>query len=110
VLSVVRMKIVSTCFFDCPTTKYIWSLIAYSLGAVRRPNCLSLFWLWIQKSLPRAPNLHAVGLAAVCWAIWRTRNAVCFEGKRVKSPTEIICLICSFLTYWTGLLKEELKE
>jgi hypothetical protein len=28
----------------------------------------------------------------------------------VKSPTEIICLICSFLIYWAGLLKEELKE
>jgi hypothetical protein len=28
----------------------------------------------------------------------------------VKSPTEIVCLICSFLTYWAGLLKEGLKE
>jgi hypothetical protein len=30
--------------------------------------------------------------------------------KRVKSSTEIVCLICSFLTYWAGLLKEGLKE
>jgi hypothetical protein len=97
-------------FFDCPTAKYIWSLIAYSLGADCRPNSLNQFWVWIQRFLPQAPNLHAVGLAAVYWAIWRTRNAVCFEGKRVKSPTEIICVICSFLTYWAGLLKDDLKE
>jgi hypothetical protein len=38
------------------------------------------------------------------------RNDICFEKKRLKSPTEIICLICSFLTYWTGLLKEDLKD
>jgi hypothetical protein len=53
--------------------------------------------------------MHAVGLAAVCWEIWHSRNAVCFENKRIKSPTEIVCMICSFLTYWAGLLNEELK-
>jgi hypothetical protein len=68
------------------------------------------YWLWIHKILPQAPEMHAVGLAAVIWAIWRTRNTVCFDNKRVKSPTEIVCLICSFLTYWADLLKEGLKE
>jgi hypothetical protein len=29
--------------------------------------------------------------------------------KRIKSPTEIICVMCSFLTYWEGLLNEDLK-
>jgi hypothetical protein len=97
-------------FFECPTVKYVWSLIAYSLGSDCRPSNLNQFWLWIQRILPQAPSLHAVGLAAVCWAIWHTRNAVCFEHKRVKSPTEIICLTCTFLSYWAGLLKEDLKE
>jgi len=58
----------------------------------------------------QANSVHAVGLAAVCWAIWRTRNAVCFDNKKIKSPTEIVCMICSFLTYWAGLLKEDLKN
>jgi len=31
---------------------------------------------------------------------------MCFEEKRVKTPTEIICLICSMLTYWAGLQKD----
>jgi len=54
--------------------------------------------------------MHAVRLASVCWAIWRARNSACFEGKKIKSPTEIVCMICSFLTYWAGLLKEGLKD
>ena len=49
------------------------------------------------------------GRKFVATQIWRTRNAVCFENKRVKFPIEIICMICSFLTYWAGLLKEDLK-
>ena len=97
-------------FFEWSTVKYVWSLLGYSFGSDCRPNNMNQYWIWIHRILPQAPNLHAVGLAAVCWPIWWTRNAVCFEDKRVKSPTEIICLICSFLTYWAGLLKEDLKE
>jgi hypothetical protein len=97
-------------FFECPTAKYVWSLLAYALGSVCRPNSMAQYWYWIYNILPQTPNLYAVGLAAVIWAIWRIRNAVCFDNKRMKSPTEIVCLICSFLTYWAGLLNEGLKE
>jgi hypothetical protein len=53
--------------------------------------------------------VYFVGLAAVCWTVWRTRNNVCFDGKRIKMPTEIICLICSTLTYWAGLQKDAIS-
>lgn len=50
-----------------------------------------------------------MGLAAVCWAIWRTRNAVCFDKKRIKSPIEIMCDVLIF-TYWSELHKSELEK
>lgn len=40
--------------------------------------------------------MYTVGLAAMCWLIWKARNSVRFEGKRVKSPTEIVCMVCFF--------------
>ena len=97
-------------FFECLTTKYIWNLLAYSLGADCRPSNMEQYWVWVNKFLPQSPQMHAVGLAAVYWAIWRSRNSVCFEDKRINSPTEIVCMICSFLTYWAGLLSEDLKD
>jgi len=81
-----------------------------SLGVVCRPNSLEQYWTWVQNILPQAPSMHTVSLAAVVWAIWRTRNNVCFNKKKMRSPSEIVCLICSFLAYWTGLFKEDLKE
>jgi hypothetical protein len=68
-------------FFGCLTAKYIWSLLAYSLGTDCRPRSLEEYWVWISKILPQGSRMHAVGLSAVCWAIWRTRNAVCFDHK-----------------------------
>jgi hypothetical protein len=59
--------------------------------------------------MPKNSNIHMVGLAAVCWEIWQARNNVCFEKKRIRSPTEIICSTSPFLKYWAGLQKEEGK-
>lgn len=51
-----------------------------------------------------------VGLAAICWALWKARNSICFDKKTIRSPTEIICSISSFLTYWAELQSQEDKE
>jgi hypothetical protein len=46
--------------------------------------------------LPFGEKFHAIGIAAIYWAIWKTRNGVCFEGKVITSPITIICqLPCS---------------
>jgi hypothetical protein len=59
--------------------------------------------------MSKNPNIHMVGLVANCWAIWQARNNACFERKKTRSPTEIICSISSFLKYWAGLQKEKGK-
>ncbi|KAG0538393.1 hypothetical protein BDA96_03G232200 [Sorghum bicolor] len=50
------------------------------------------------------------GFGHSVWVIWKTRNAICFDGKIVKSPTEILCLIYSWLTYWPGLQKDVISS
>jgi len=51
-----------------------------------------------------------VGLAAICWAIWKARNNICFEKKLISSPTEKICSASSFISYWAGLQDESGRE
>jgi hypothetical protein len=97
-------------FFDCYLARYIWSLITWVIGGNRRPSNLSQYWDWSNMFLPANKKIHMVGLSAVCWALWKTRNRVCFEGKRVRSPTEIICLASSLISYWAGLQKDDSKE
>ena len=92
-------------FFGCTTAKYIWSLLAYTFGLSTDQIALINFGLGLKFAFLRVKQF--MGLAAVCWAIWRTRNSVCFYEKKVKSPTEIVCLICSFIVYWAGLQKTE---
>ena len=49
-------------------------------------------------------------IASICWAIWKTCNAICFERKSVTNPAAIICYACSLMGYWANLFLESDKE
>jgi hypothetical protein len=80
------------------------------IGADCRPINLDQYWYWCDKYLPTCKNIHMVCFAAICWATWKSRNAICFAKKIIRSPTEIVCLATSFMLYWAGLQKGEDKE
>ena len=93
--------------FDCPMASYVCSLTAHVFGISCRPTTFEQFWEWVSRFIPTGRKFHMVGLVAICWALWRARNNICFENKFVRSPTEVVCLVCSFLTYWAGLQKDD---
>jgi hypothetical protein len=55
--------------------------------------------------MPHHKKIHFTGLSAICRAIWKIRNSICFDKKVMKSPTEIVCS-ASFISYWSGLHKQ----
>ena len=105
-----EMESIDHLFFECNTTKYIWNLVAFVFGAGHRPTSFEQFWQWVATLLPNRKQFHIIGLAAICWAIWTTRNKCCFEKKSIRSPTEIVCSASSFLKYWAGLQSGQNKE
>jgi len=94
-------------FFDCSMARYVWSLVAYVVGADCRPCSFDQFWLWAKQFFPLSENFLYVGLAAICWAIWRMRNKIHFDKKVVRSPTEIICLEFSFMSFWAEFSRKK---
>jgi hypothetical protein len=66
--------------------------------------------VWIKSALPGGEHVYMLGVAAICWAIWKVRNKTCFEKKWIKNPAEINYSACSFLHYWTGLYQEGAQQ
>jgi hypothetical protein len=99
--------------FQCPISRVVWGVLAIYFNQRVRPSSYEEFWLWIKRALPGGDDIYMLGFAAVCWAIWSTRNSICFEKKEFKNPCEIIFLACLFIRYWSGLyigVRQELIE
>jgi hypothetical protein len=70
------------------------------------PRNYDQYWIWIKSALPSREQVYMLGLAAICWVIWKPRNKTCSEKKPIKNPDEIIYSACSFMCYWIGLYQE----
>ena len=108
-ISVTRES-VSHLFFQCSTAKAVWAIVAKCIGANDVPKSLGQCWLWCEKWLPFGKQFHTVGIAAICWAIWKTQNKACFDGIMIRNPASIICYACALMGYWAGLFLEMDKE
>jgi hypothetical protein len=60
----------------------------------------------VRELVPFWKEISSLGVAAICWAIWKRRNKVVFEGKLLQNPLEIICHACALMVYWSGLFAE----
>jgi hypothetical protein len=68
-----------------------------------RHVCYEQYWQWITVALPGGDSVYMLGVAAICWSIWKARNGTCFEKKVVNNPIDIVFSACSLVRYWAGL-------
>lgn len=72
----------SALFFECSMARYVWSLVAMAVAPPCRPNSFAQYWFWIQQYLPGGKKLFMMGLAAICWGLWKARNNIWLEKKK----------------------------
>lgn len=51
-----------------------------------------------------------MGIAALCWAIWKACNKACFDRIIIKHPVLFFYHICALIKYWAGLFGEADKK
>ena len=84
-------------FFTCPVARVTWRTIGCVLGTDLCPNNIWQFFSWCYVFLPDGARFYTFGLAAVCWAIWNSRNQVTFEHKQLKTPFNVVY---SHVAFW----------
>ncbi|XBI75353.1 hypothetical protein VPH35_068732 [Triticum aestivum] len=97
-------------FFTCPVARVVWRTVGCVFGTSLCPNNLWQYFSWCYIFLPDGAKFYTFGLAAMCWAIWISRNQATFEHKSLKSPFNVVYAACGFLTYWAGLMAGEDRE
>lgn len=92
--------------FECATAKVCWSIMCCSFGINNGPSSVEdLLSIWILQFRGRQRRLIAVGVSALCWTIWKSRNASCFSGIVLKAPTNLLFSVCYWMNFWADLQK-----
>ncbi|RCV11752.1 hypothetical protein SETIT_2G211500v2 [Setaria italica] len=45
------------------------------IGATCRPTSFEQYWEWAKTFMPNKGKLYMVGLPAICWVLWKSRNS-----------------------------------
>lgn len=80
-------------FFQCGYSIRIWEGISAYLGTPILVNAGTVELIWERSSSrfrrsQMARNRWKIFFSAGCWAIWRQRNSIIFEGKRL--PVDVV--------------------
>jgi predicted transcriptional regulator len=62
-------------------------------------------WTWLNCNLYNAKEIGIIGVSAICRALWKARNKVCFENIAINSSVEIVSCVC--VDYEMGRFKQE---
>lgn len=72
-------------FLYCPFAKMIWRIILYATNLLQPRSIKQMFNTWLNGHDKKTKGLIWVGVAALCWAIWRCQNDVIFNKLKTNS-------------------------
>jgi hypothetical protein len=68
-------------FLECRFTRMVWASVHAAWGLPKSSSVSNMFNDWLNLVPQNVKPLVFVGAAALCWAVWRCRNAVVFDNE-----------------------------
>jgi hypothetical protein len=94
-------------FFDCPIARLTWGSVCLTFGVKKPEGVEHLFGPWFRSFSSKQRNLVLVGLAAICWALWISRNDLVFQKSHYKSILQVIFRGTFWIRTWSVLSNHE---
>jgi hypothetical protein len=91
-------------FFDCCVARVMWETISEVMGVAIQPDFESMAKWWLKDKKCQCINICT---SAVLWSLWKTRNALCFQGGCWLVMPGILQRCARYLRSWGVLIKEE---
>jgi hypothetical protein len=87
--------------------KLVWGCVAFAFGISKPINLQHLFGPWLRSFSKQQRNLVLIGMTALCWAIWISRNDLVFNKSHYKSILQVIFRGVFWIRSWSVLSNEE---
>jgi hypothetical protein len=83
----------------------VWRIIFYATGLTPPGSIRHMFGSWLSNQSSKV--MIWVGVAAICWAIWRCRNDIIFHKIKLNSILQVIFRGTYWLRFWAQLQHSE---
>lgn len=97
-------------FLHCSVARFPWRVVGCAFGINGMPTSMKSICDWVFEFPVAVRKLIAVGVAALCWAVWKARTEACFQCVFPKDHTNLLLLICYWIKYRASLQKHNMKE
>jgi hypothetical protein len=94
-------------FLDCVYAKFLWRAVHILFGLPPPTDMSDLFIRWSKIANKKYNSLLLTAAAALCWAIWLTRNEVIFDKCRPKSFLQVLFKGTYWLRQWASLQQHD---
>ena len=96
-------------FFGCRVTRLVWASVYAAWGLPKLSGVSNMFENWLNGISKDYKPLVLVGAAALCWSVWRCRNAMVFYNKR-HSFLQVIFATTHWLRTWAILQRPSSQD
>jgi hypothetical protein len=94
-------------FFDCSLAKFIWRVFQVTFGLSIPLNIKHVFGDWVQRMKEKDKKLLFVGMDAIFWSIWLSRNDIVFNKTPISSYMQVMFMATYWTRTWAVFQKEE---
>jgi len=97
--------------FQCPAAMVTWCWVRDSLSWPRIPTPITSFQdICVEVAASYSSEFMWWIVAAVGWALWKSRNDLVFSNIIDKSPKQVAYRVFGFLKQWLKLSKEDARS
>jgi hypothetical protein len=94
-------------FLACPFARIIWRMIFFAYNIPPPTNITNMFGNWLNGVPKNDKNKIRIGVSAICWSIWRTRDNFIFNNQKGTNFLQVIYQAVHWIQLWALLLPEE---
>jgi hypothetical protein len=97
-------------FIDCDLAKFTWRVLYITFGLQTPSTINHMFETWILNINGNMRKLILVGIGAILWGIWLSRNDVIFDKSSILSYMQVIYRATHWTRTWSIFQKEEDRQ
>jgi hypothetical protein len=97
-------------FIGCPFAKIIWRMMYLTYNIPPPANITNMFGRWLNGVRKNDQQKTRIGVLALCWAIWRSRNDIIFNKQNGTNFLQVIRRAVHSIQQWVFLLPLDQRE